>query len=194
MRFLLRVLIQVGLIIGGFAILSIDPSRLPWYYRPKLMASLAFFFVLIIELPSKIFSPSPERDKFQDAIAFSLAASSVGTLGAWSKSVWFVPYDIFVHFIIPFLMFVSALNLFSTVYAWPKKKTGVILFVVIAVIGIIWEYIEYWLYARYGVGYFGKLFDWDSITDIAANTAGLLAGAAFAAYRTKIAKIIQGRP
>ena len=47
--------------------------------------------------------------------------------------------------------------------------------VIVMASGVAWEYIEYFFASYFHFGFFGTLFDPDSIRDLLANMAGVIA-------------------
>jgi hypothetical protein len=146
-------------------------------------------YVFLIELPALILrhpkTPAQTRalHNFQLALAVGLVACSLGSLGLWGLYHQGIPYDKFVHFGFPFVMVVTGIEIARTWWGWSFKKSSLVLVLILLLSGVAWEYIEFFFAFRFHLGFYGTLFDHDSIFDMVANAFGTLAGFLWAARR-----------
>ena len=184
---------QVVLIVAGCALFIVPPSFFPSYYKPTLMGLVALAYCFLIQLPVFIFR-IPEnadasamkekvssRGQLQAALSLGFLLSGLGSLGLWGLYRVGIPYDKIVHFTFSALLTVSGAYVFQAWYGWSLKKTAIVLALVIGVSGIAWEFTEFFSDRWLHFGYFGQLFDGDSLFDIFTNLSG--AGVGIIAWR-----------
>ncbi len=159
-------------------------SWFPDYYSPRFMGVVSFLFAFFVELP-KIITKIPESRGLQISLAVGLILSGLGSLGLWGLHQKGIPYDKFVHFVMPALLTYSGIRLLSI---WKKisiKKSTFIISIIIGICGVAWEYVEFYFRHYFQIGFFGQLFDQDSLKDIIINFAGILAGIIFIIAKKK---------
>lgn len=181
-------------IIFGFVLFFYHPSFLPVYYRPRLMGTMAVLYSFFIQLPLLIFRAPPRSsaaadvERLQVGLSIWLLLNGLGSLGLWGLYQVGISYDKFVHFIFPVLVIVPGFSLVRSLYGWSSKKALITLVLLICVSAVAWEYAEYasarWLH----FGFFGQLFDQDSILDILYTCLGAGAAALFLTTRTWFTK------
>lgn len=193
-------LFQLVFIGSGLVLLFTDPVLFPSYYKPIPMGVISFFHAFLIQLPVFVFrvpvGTSEEqarkikfsREQFQSALAIGLLLSGLGSLGLWGLYQKGIPYDKFIHFLFPALMMVSASYLFRVLYGWSLKKAAWRVALIVMVSGVAWEYIEFIAARYFELGFFGKLFDRNSVLDILSNILGILAGSVIIGWRQWMGK------
>ena len=186
---------QAVLIIAGIVLLAVHSSVLPSYYSPRFMGIMAFVYVFIIQLPLFVFRiPADDnagavkekmffRGQLQAALAVGLLLGGLGSLGLWGLYNVGIPYDKFVHFSFTAIMMVSGAYVLYAFNGWSLMKSIIFVAFVVGLSGVVWEFIEFgadrWLH----VGYFGQLFDHDSMFDINTDLLGVIAGTGIIAWR-----------
>ena len=146
------------------------------------MGIISIGYAFLIELPRWVF-PNVYRPRlaFQTALAIGLALSGFGSLGLWGLYKHGVPYDKFVHVLLPTLLMYTGTRLFVA-RGRSMVKAGRLVAIIIAISSVGWEIIEHIASVYFHLGFFGVIFDRDSIWDIAANFTGI-ALAGLALYR-----------
>ncbi len=186
---------QVVLIVAACILFVVHPSFFPSYYKPTLMGLVALAYCFLIQLPVFVFripqnAPASSvkeklffRGQLQAALSLGFLLSGLGSLGLWGLYRVGVPYDKIVHFTFSALLMVSGAHVFQAWYGWPLKKTAILLALVISVSGVAWEFTEFFSDRWLHFGYFGQLFDSDSLFDIFTNLSGASVGVGMIAWR-----------
>ncbi len=184
---------EVVFFIAGLLLLCGNPEWFPAYYRPRVMAFGAFAFIFFIELPRWVFKRDqnlPEKIQsrlgLQTALAIGLMLSGLGTLGLWGLYKHGIPYDKFVHFIFPLLFTSASIWVIHIWYRLSFKKAALIMLSIVIAFGVLWEVGEF-LFAHYfHIGFFGTLFDKDSIIDVICNILGISLGVLIASKKRSL--------
>ncbi len=187
---------QGVLIIFGCLLFLYHPAFLPAYYRPWLMGLTAILYSFCIQLPALVFSiPSHStaassverqlfyRERLQVGLSIGFLLGGLGSLGFWGLYKVGIPYDKFIHFIFPVLVIVPASSLLRALYGWSWKKSLILLALAACVSGIAWEFVEYASFHWLRFGFFGQLFDSDSLRDIYTTFLGVGVAAVFLVRR-----------
>src|SRR3990172_6312363 len=109
MKNFIKISIVIYLVVG-VALQVLPPDNLPSFYRPGLMASLAFVSALLIVLPRLIFRSGWDEKKshkllrFQALVALVLLLNGLGGLGLYKLYVVGFEYDKLMHFGVPRLL------------------------------------------------------------------------------------------
>lgn len=196
---------QITLIVGGCVLLIIPSSHFPPYYKPRLMTLVAFIYAFLIQLPVLIFripqhAAVPEvnekmffRGQLQVALSISFLLGALGSLGLWGLYKVNIPYDKYVHFIFSTLGMVSGVYVLRIWNGWSLKKSALILALVMGMLGVAWEFTEYFSDRWLHFGFYGRLFDHDSLFDIFTDVLGIAAGASIVAWRQWLDNKLQNR-
>jgi len=172
-------LVQVIFLIAGIVLLFGSTNWFPDYYRPRVMAFGSFFFIFLIELPALIWRDDQNsaekilaRLNLQIVLAGGLFFSSLGSLGLWGLYKRGIPYDKFVHFGFPLALAIVGISFFQSQFGMSLKKATLRVLLIIVLSSVAWEILES-IFARFfHIGFFGTLFDRDSILDMVSNLAG----------------------
>ena len=183
---------QAILIFAGVCLVVVPEEIFPLYYRPQLMALAALVYCVVIELPVFVFRLSRNgrsddaryvaRTQFQVALAIGFLLGGLGSLGLWQLHTVGIPYDKFVHFTFSMLLTIFGANLLRVWHAWSLKKSLLILLALVTSLGAVWECIELLSDRWLNFGYFGSLFDHDSLRDVMINIMGALVGSGILAF------------
>ncbi len=167
-----------------------DVQWFPDYYRPRVMAFGSFFYIFLIESPLLVFrnanSPGKitNRLRLQKVLAVGLILCGLGSLGLWGLYHKGIPYDKFVHFGFPMALTVAGIAVFKSWYGIPFRIAALRVFLIVSLSAVAWEVVES-VFARYfHIGFFGALFDRDSLLDIVFNVVGLALGILVAAKQS----------
>jgi len=184
--------IQIIFILAGIILLFGNEAWFPSYYRPRLMALVALLYSFLIELPALIIRDSDIttdqekiffRRQFQIVLALGLLASGLGSLGLWGLYQIGIPYDKFVHFSFSAVMTISGTFFIQVWQGWSFKKTIFLIILIVGASDLVWEFIELWSNRYLNFGFFGHLFDHDSIFDILSGLLGVIAGGVILVWR-----------
>lgn len=174
---------QLLLVIVSLILIFSNPAWFPSYYKPLSMALIGLFYAFLIEVPVFVFrSQSPNlqletsRTKFQAALGVSLLFSGLGSLGLWGLYKEGIPYDKFVHFFISVVLTATGIHLIHAWRNWSFKKTVIVVLVISCLVGVAWEFTEYFFDKYVHLGYFGKLFDADGMHDLLFDFLGTFLG------------------
>lgn len=163
---------------AGLTLFLLPKDYLPDYYKPIPMGLAAIGYSFLIALPAWVFRELRDRREllqFQTALATGMALNGIGSLGAWGLYKYGFDYDKLVHFVFPALMVYFGARLLRIRSGKPVITMALLTAVIVMASGVAWEYIEYFFASYFHFGFFGTLFDPDSIRDLLANMAGVIA-------------------
>lgn len=184
--------VQGGLLVASLVLLIGPSTWFPSFYRPQLMALTAVVYVLCIQLPVWVFRLPRSRVVFdaqellerrvnlQAGLALGFLLSGLGSLGLWGLHQVGIPYDTIVHAAFSGLIMAYGAPMLSAWYGWSRTKAVVVVGLLIAVGGVVWEVVELASDRLLQFGYFGELFDRNSLFDIIANIVGASIGSVLA--------------
>lgn len=185
-------LVQGGLLVASLVLLAGPSTWFPSLYRPRLMALTAVVYVLCIQLPVWVFRLPrgraanddlellKRRTNLQVGLALGFALSGLGSLGLWGLHEVGIPYDAIVHAAFSGLIMACGAPMLSAWYGLSRTKAILVVGVLVACSGVAWELVELASDRLLQFGYFGELFDRNSIFDLVANIAGASVGSVFA--------------
>ena len=173
-------------VLAGSLLLVIPSGIFPVFYKPTLMASLAFVSAFLIFLPRIIFrKPVDEKKKralikFQFLITFILLINGIGGLGLYKLYKIGFEYDKLMHFVSPLLavLFGSAF-----ISVWFRKNAKIALVITVSLIllgGVLWEILEATSDKFLGTTLLGggeNLIAVDTAKDLFMNVIGTILGA-----------------
>lgn len=168
---------QVVLIVAGLVLFVLPRSWLPDYYKPIPMGLAAIVYAFFISVPALAvhrLKGTAVMENFQAALALGLLMCGLGSLGAWGWYQHGFAYDKLVHFILPAMMVYFGSKLLATIWRVRIPAAALAAAGIVALSGLAWEYIEAFFAGYFHLGFFGALFDYDSIGDLIANLSGVV--------------------
>jgi len=192
MKNFIKISIVIYLVVG-VALLVLPPDNLPSFYRPGLMASLAFVSALLIVLPRLIFRSGGDEKKshklfrLQALVALVLLLNGLGGLGLYKLYVVGFEYDKLMHFVVPMLLTFLGFDFISTWFGKNRKASALIAGSVVIFGGLLWESLEATSDIFLGTSLLGggdSLAAVDTIADISMNFLGVTLALAIMKFKT----------
>lgn len=173
--------------IVSFAVVGIilffgDRKWFPEFYNPKFMAWISFASAIILVSPQMIFkSNDAKRQKYlknlQLAMAISLILNGLGGLGFFQLYKYGFEFDKMTHFTVSFVLIITLSKFLEVWYNFSFKKSLAISIILIATIGILWEFLEFAsdvIFKTQTLGKYGKEISKDTVLDVILNFIGII--------------------
>ncbi|MDP2648190.1 MAG: DUF2238 domain-containing protein [Candidatus Yanofskybacteria bacterium] len=168
---------------AGFILFLGPRSWFPDFYAPRFMGVVSFIFTILLFAPNLIFRVKGIHRHFElknnailnlrFAMAICFLLSGAGELGLWQLYSVGLPYDKFVHFIVPLILVIAVSDILYHWGEWPRKRAMAVSMAAVLFASFFWEAIEFYSDRIFGTQLFGvygthvsKDTVWDMIFDV----------------------------
>lgn len=177
---------SIILFLAGGIVLTFGPQEwFPGFYNPSYMGVMAFLNAFILISLSWFFPVRDTRQKIafmrtRTIFVVALLLNAAGALGLYKLYRIGIPYDKFLHFLIPLLLTIALVHLRV---GWRHSSLPAALswsLIVVFTSGIGWEFWESfsdWIFGTQSWGIYQEYIVTDTAFDILMNTLGILTAA-----------------